>query len=221
MPQSYKIPQNVDLEDKIFGPLTLKQFLLALGAGVITFISYSVFYPVAPLVFWILTIITWGVTVAFIFVKPNDQPFSKYITSFLAFLLKPTRRVWKRIPSLGEIKLHDETSVPKVTRNEPSEDEVRSRLQHLSHVVDTRGWSEVDQADIGGRVTSEPEAKPNLNIFLADEDQPEDILKAEDEARGSDRSSSELDQMLKQGVSKPSLKKTSPTSVSQRPTPNV
>lgn len=205
MPQAYKIPQNVDLEDKIFGPLTLKQFLIALGAGVATFISFSFFYTLAPLVFWATAAIAWIIAAAFIFVRPNDQPFSKFIVSFIWFATKPNRRAWKRIPSLGEITLRDDTDVPKVARHsEPSEAEVRSKLQHLAHVVDTRGWSEVDEANVSGRVTSEAEAKPKLNIFMAEEDEPQDILAAEDVGDGSSgRASVDLERMLREGVSKP------------------
>ncbi len=206
MPQSYKIPQNVDLEDKIFGPLTLRQFLMALGAGAVTFVSFSIFYTALPLLFWLSTLGAWAAAATFIFIKPNEQSFTKYMASFVAFATKPNRRIWRRIPSLRNVRLHEAT-VPKVVKQGPSEDEVRSKLQKLAHVVDTRGWSEVDQADVSGRVTSETEAKPKLNIFLADEDQPEDILQAEDEDHGSDRTSSGLEQMLKRGVSKPTLRK--------------
>lgn len=203
MPQAYKIPQNVNLEDKIFGPLTLKQFLIALGAGIVTFVSFSIFYTLSPLVFWAITVIAWAVAGTFIFVRPNDQPFSKFIFSFIWFATKPSRRAWKRIPSLGEITLRDEHAVPKVTRKQPSESEVRSKLQHLAHVVDTRGWSEMGDDDTAGRVTSEAQAKPKLNIFMADEDQPQDILAAEDVGDGSGRASNELDRMLREGVPKP------------------
>lgn len=205
MPQAYKIPQNVDLEDKIFGPLTLKQFLIAMGAGLTTFISFSIFYTAAPFLFWAITAVAWVVAAAFIFVRPNDQPFSKFIFSFIWFATKPSRRAWKRIPSLGEVTFRDESDVPKVSkRREPSESEVRSKLQHLAHVVDTRGWSEVDENDdVGGRITSNAQAKPKLNIFMADEDTPEDILAAEDTGQGHDRASNQLEQMLRDGVPKP------------------
>lgn len=205
MPQAYKIPQNVDLEDKIFGPLTLKQFLVALGAGLVTFVSFSVLYTAVPFLFWAVTILAWATAGAFIFIRPNDQPFSKFVFSFIWFATKPSRRAWNRIPSLGEIALSDDTVAPKVQKREtPSETEVRSRLQHLAHVVDTRGWSEIDDSDdVGGRVTSDSSARPKLNIFMAEEDKPEDILEAEETGRRSDRTSRELDQMLKEGVPKP------------------
>lgn len=209
MPDSYKIPQNVDLEDKIFGPFTLKQFLYILGAGVVTFFSFSTFWSAAPAVFILIAFFTWVVAGAFVFVRPNDQPFSKFAFSFLWFSLKPNRRFWKRIPSLGEIEFFDkaiEKAEPKDSR--PSAEEVRSRLQRLAHVVDTRGWSDIDEdeADIASRVTS-GEAKPKFNIMMSEAEQPEDILAREEGAKGSDRATAELERMLKMGVSKPLIKK--------------
>lgn len=205
MPQSYKIPQNVDLEDKILGPFTLKQFLYLLAAGVLTFIHFSVWYTAAPPVFFTLTFFTWILAVAFVFIKPNDQPFSKFIFSFVNFALKPQRRVWRRIPSLDQIELHDSTEdIPQVAPG-PSPDEVRSRLGRLAHIVDTRGWSNLDtEGNVTGRVAA-GEATPKLNVETTDSDLPEDILAREEDQTGSDRTSAELDRVLKQGVKKPHL----------------
>lgn len=208
MPASYKVPQNVDLEDKILGPFTLKQFFYLLAAGLATFISFNIFYRLAPPLFVISALVIWGITGAFVFVRPNDQPFTKFFFSFLWFSLKPNRRVWHRLPSLGEIALSDtpeEKAPPQPA--EPSPDEMKSHLQRLAHVVDTRGWSDVDEeeADISARVTS-GEAKPKLNVYMTDSDQPEDILAAEDEQRGSDRATAELERVLKTGVAKPRVK---------------
>lgn len=206
MPATYKIPQNVDLEDKIIGPLTLKQFLYTLGAGMVTFVSFSVFYQVAAPLFYIITIFTWIFTAALVFVRPNDQPFTKFLFSFLWFTIKPNRRVWKRIPSLGEITLSDSTKKAAPEPDAPSAEQVKSHLQQLAHVVDTRGWSELDDG-VGERVVSSGAAKPRLNIVMSDMEEPDDILAAEDENRGSDRATAELDRMLRRGVAKPEISK--------------
>lgn len=204
MPATYKIPQNVDLEDKIIGPLTLKQFLYTLAAGMVTFVSFSVFYKAAAPLFYFITLFTWIFTAALVFVRPNDQPFTKFLFSFLWFTIKPNRRIWKRIPSLGEISLTDTAKKAEPVPDRPSAEQVKSHLQQLAHVVDTRGWSELDDG-IGDRVVSSGAAKPTLNIIMSDADQPEDILAAEDENRGSDRVTAELDRMLRQGVTKPNV----------------
>jgi PrgI family protein len=198
MASSYKIPQNVELEDKILGPFTLKQFLYLLAGGLVTFVNFSTVYTVSQGAFFATTFFTWVIVAAFVFIKPYDQPFAKFITSFISFSTRPSRRAWKRLPTLAEIKLEDHQAPPKVVKQEPSEEEVRSKLSRLAHVIDSRGWTGADDATTVGRVTSDAEAKPKLNIFLAHEDEPADILEREEEGHGSDRASANLDSVLKE-----------------------
>jgi hypothetical protein len=206
MAQSYKIPQNVDLEDKIFGPFTLKQFLYLLAAGIVTFISFSTFFSILPVVFYLITFVTWLATAAFVFVRPNEQTFAKFVTSFIWFTTKPQRRTWRRIPTLDQIKLQDEAPEVDPTPPEPNMDEVRSRLARLAHVVDTRGWSDVDEPDVAARINS-GEAKPEYNVSMTQSEQDElaadDVLASEDEEVGPSRATHELDRMLKDGVPRP------------------
>ncbi|MEX2209785.1 MAG: PrgI family protein [Patescibacteria group bacterium] len=202
MASSYKIPQNVELEDKILGPFTLKQFFYLLAAGLVTFVSFSAFYTASPPAFFMVTAFTWIIAGAFVFIRPNDQPFAKFISSFFSFYVRPSRRAWKRMPSLGEIKLEDRQAPPRVVQEEPSEEEVRSKLARLSHIVDARGWSEVDAAETTGRITSDVEAKPKLNIFMAQTEEPQDILEREEEGAGSDRASADLGQVLSQKIAR-------------------
>lgn len=210
MAQSYKIPQNVDLEDKIFGPFTLKQFGYLLAAGIFTFLGFSTFYSIAPAVFYLSTFFIWVLAIAFVFIRPNEQPFAKYIFSFINFATKPQRRIWQRIPTLEQVKLHDDAAAPAPAPAEPSLDEVRSRLGRLAHIVDTRGWSNInpEDADVATRVTG-GEAQPTVNVSMtqseADELAADDVLAAEDNEAGPSRAGAGLDQMLRDGVPRPQL----------------
>jgi hypothetical protein len=210
MPASYKVPQNVDLEDKIIGPLTLKQFLMALAAGLATFFWFQFFFIAIPGLFYGLTFITWVIAVAFIFVKPYDQPFSKFIFAFIRFATQPQRRIWKRIPTLEGISLTDTSEEQVQQAPRPSTEEVQSRLQRLAHIVDTRGWGDVGEDnsphDMAGRVTG-GEAQAKVNVEMTDSDPVEDILSREDEQVGSDRTSAQLERLLHSGVHKPTLAK--------------
>lgn len=209
MPQSYKIPQNVDLEDKILGPLTLKQFFYALFASLATFIAYQVAGQYSLFGFIFLAFLIWTIAIAFIFVRPNEQPFSRFITSFLNFVSKPQQRIWKRLPTLGEVSLVDAAAAPKVVDEGPTYDEVRSRLQQLAHVVDTRGWAAAD-AGMGQRVTG-GDAQTHYNLEMPQFEEPEDVLAEEDEGGGPGRASRSLDEMLRQGVKKPDLPDDAPS----------
>ena len=89
----FQVPQFIDIEDKIIGPLTLKQFLFLAGAGIIIFILNSI------LQFWlwiIISIVIAGAGMGFAFVKINGQPLSKVALNGLKYLIRPRLYVWQR-----------------------------------------------------------------------------------------------------------------------------
>jgi hypothetical protein len=94
----YKVPQNIDLEDKIVGPFTMKQFIYLLVAGGIAygwwnFLSqrYVGFMPAFLLVAAPVGLL--GVALAL--VKVNDRPFEIFLLNLFRFIFMPKRRVWK------------------------------------------------------------------------------------------------------------------------------
>ena len=90
----FPVPQNVDIEDKLIGPLTLKQFLYLLGGGILEFLYFSVFDME---LFLLLTIPTVGLAVALAFVKIYDKPFLDFVLIMLRFTVASRKRVWKRM----------------------------------------------------------------------------------------------------------------------------
>ncbi len=82
----FQVPQFTEIEDKVIGPLTLKQFLYLLVAGVSIFILYKLFNL---LVVIILSIPILCLAVALGFAKINNQPFINVIKNFFGFLKKP------------------------------------------------------------------------------------------------------------------------------------
>lgn len=133
----YLVPQGVETEDKIIGPLSFKDFIFVCIGTAIGFLgfrlgqSFSWFFliPFAPLSLLFL---------AFGFVKIGPQPFQKYFFSFLVFLFRPKKRFWKK----GTL-----AKIPTITPKKPKEEvkkiapeEAVSRLQEVSSIVDTRGW---------------------------------------------------------------------------------
>lgn len=94
---AFQVPQFIDVEDKIIGPLTLRQFLFVAGAALIIFLSNSV------LQFWLWIIVSIfvalvGFTLAFL--KINGQNFSRVAFNAIKYMIRPRLYVWQR----GEIK---------------------------------------------------------------------------------------------------------------------
>ena len=89
----FQIPQFIETEDKIVGPLTLKQLLYLTGAGALSFISFFIF------AFWawsILTAIAAIIGIGLAFGKYNGQPLIKVAVSAMGFLWKPRLFLWRR-----------------------------------------------------------------------------------------------------------------------------
>jgi hypothetical protein len=89
----FQVPQFIDVEDKIFGPFTFKQFVyLAGGAGS----SYALFkllpiYLSIPLILPIL-----GVALALTFYKINGKPFIEILQAYFVYIIKGKLFIWKQ-----------------------------------------------------------------------------------------------------------------------------
>ena len=82
----YQVPQFIELEDRIIGPLTLKQFLYLAFAGAFLFVFWFLF------VFYIWIIIAipiMALAATFAFLKINDRPFVYFFLSFIKYFAKP------------------------------------------------------------------------------------------------------------------------------------
>lgn len=100
----FQVPQFIDVEDKIVGPLSLRQFIyIAIAFGI-----SMIFYFTSNFFTWILiTLIAGGIAVAFAFVKINNQPFSKVLLAIINFYMKPKIYIWQP----------DHPDVPKTNEN--------------------------------------------------------------------------------------------------------
>ena len=89
----FKVPQFIELEDKIIGPLTLKQFFYLLGgAGVLIILWFFLKLGL----FLVLSIPIIGASAALAFYRPNGRPFIALITSFVGYLSKPRLYLWRK-----------------------------------------------------------------------------------------------------------------------------
>ncbi len=137
MPDKFIVPQFIDKEDQILGPITVRQFLISLGTVFAVFIEYKIF---AFVYFLLIGLMTLGAGAIFAFVKINGQPFHIFFINFLQTSLRPSQRVWDKNPLDAELR---EWIKPEVfTRVEPTmrkERPASTRLRDLSLTVNTGG----------------------------------------------------------------------------------
>lgn len=90
----FQVPQFIEIEDKIFGPLTLKQFLyLAGGAGAAIAMYIYIPYKIVAIIL-ILPMI--GFALALTFYKMNGKPFIDVVQAFFYYTLGDKLYLWKK-----------------------------------------------------------------------------------------------------------------------------
>ena len=88
----YQVPQFIEVEDKIVGPLTLKQFIYLAGAVGICVILFS-YLPIIFAVLLSLPVIGLGAALAFY--KMNGKPFISVIEAGFSYYTGKKLLLWK------------------------------------------------------------------------------------------------------------------------------
>lgn len=140
----FQVPQFIEIEDKIFGPLTIKQFIYIAGGAGLCFILFRLL----PLILVIpLGLIVIGFSLGLAFYQINNKPLIYIIQSAFGYFFSSKLYLWKKkdkspekaqailnnlpsqgpiyVPKLSDSKLHDLTwsldikeSLNPVTREE-------------------------------------------------------------------------------------------------------
>lgn len=88
----FQVPQFIDTDDKVVGPLSLKQFAYVAAAAILSALFYFFTYPWL----WVLaSIFFFGIAIALAFVKVQGRPFANVIVSAFNFYWKPQTYIWK------------------------------------------------------------------------------------------------------------------------------
>ena len=89
----YQVPQFIEIEDKIFGPLTLKQFLYLAGGGGLCLLFFTLL-PLYLAVFFMLPVIALALALAFY--KVNDRPFIVVVEHAFGYFFGHKLYLWKQ-----------------------------------------------------------------------------------------------------------------------------
>ena len=135
----YKVPQDVEADDKLLGPFTFRQFLYLLIAAGLIAIAVLLFK-----VFPLLAIIPLPPVLLLLALSlplKKDQPMETYLAALVSYYLKPRTRIWN--PGQAETTIR--ITAPKIiedsrTRNISGE-EATHRLSFLADIVDSGGYA--------------------------------------------------------------------------------
>jgi hypothetical protein len=102
----FKVPQFLEIEDKIFGPFTFKEFVYLAGGAGACFVLYKLlgfFWGVIPI------LVVGGLSLALALYRPNDKPFIEMFGAGILYLIQDKLYIWKK-------QSKDVTKVQKLTQ---------------------------------------------------------------------------------------------------------
>ncbi len=106
----FKVPQFIDIEDKLFGPFTFYQFVYLAGGGGLAFIVYKLlplWLALLPMLFFI------ALALLLTFYRINSKPFIYYLQAGISYALGSKLYIWKqRLVKPGD-KAVEQTAVPQ------------------------------------------------------------------------------------------------------------
>ena len=136
----FEVPQFIGVEDKIFGPLTIKQFIYLVGAGCLAYIGYR-YLPLVFAVLFGLPVLALGL--ALTFYRVNNKPFIFTLEAAVKYIMGARLYVWHKIEKGVVVKKEEERSpllyVPKMSG---------SKLKDLTWNLDVK-----ESASLGGKET--------------------------------------------------------------------
>lgn len=180
---SYKVPQDVEADDKLLGPFSFRQFIYLIVAVVGIAAGWGLFLLLPPLAILPLPIVLLFGALALPLRK--DQPMEIYLAAILSYYIKPRKRLWSPDGMLSLVEITAPKTPDTVRTKSLSQDEAAKRLGYLANISDTRGWA------VRG-ISTIPSSNQFTTDLMADAQTAEDIL---DESNNVTRN---LDQMIEQ-----------------------
>ncbi len=159
----YKVPQNIDLEDKIVGPFTMKQFLYLMVGGFILYgwWNYSNQFSSPPpmVIFAIVGLPVGLLCLCLAMVKVNDRPFEYFLLNIFKFMISPKSRKWT-----------GGYTPEAVIRANPAEAQQKKEVAKTEADLDSLAKSlEKQTATIQSKTPVAPQAKPKaVNLSVKD-----------------------------------------------------
>jgi len=163
----YKVPQDVEAEDKLIGPFSFRQFIYLIVAALGIFLAWLL-----SRVFIGLLIIPLPVVFAFLALAlplRKDQPMETYLIAMIKFFFKPRRRIWDPEGTISLVQIIAPRTAEGPQMKGFTGSEASQRLSYLAQVVDTQGWSTRGATSASDSLS---------DIFVAEASHAEDVLDA-------------------------------------------
>jgi len=135
----YKVPQDVEADDKLLGPFSFKQFIFLIVSAIGLGLAYALSRIMLPLALIPLPIAIFFAVLALPLRK--DQPMEIYLAAVISFILRPKVRIWQADGIETMIEVVAPRTDDKPLMKHYSQEEIQKRMSYLANIVDSQGWS--------------------------------------------------------------------------------
>lgn len=139
----FQVPQFIEVEDKIFGPLTIKQFIYLIGGAGLSFIVYTLIGNIFISIIVILPIM--GFALALAFYKVNNKPFINVVEAAFTYFVGGKLYIWKKVNKPIEQKAEAAAPAPDFYVPKLSD----SKLKDLTWSLDIKQSQNLAQNQAG------------------------------------------------------------------------
>lgn len=139
---TYKVIQDIEAEDKLLGPFSLRQFIYAIIVLVSLFVGFKMITTSGPIKYFTIILVPHTVFFA-VLAAPfgHDQSNEIWLLAKVRFFFKPRKRIWDQTGMKDLVTITVPKKIEKQLTKDFSRDEARNRLQALANTLDTRGWA--------------------------------------------------------------------------------
>jgi len=135
--QNFTVPQFIDVEDKIIGPITARQFIIMLFGFMLMILFYKIF---DFSLFIFSSLLVFAITGMFAFFRVNGMAFHFFVLNFIQTLKRPRLRLWNNeYNAMRIVEKEIEDNTENTYLPPPPKVFSKSRLSELALIVDTRG----------------------------------------------------------------------------------
>ena len=144
---TYKVLQDIEAEDTLIGPLTLRQCIYAAIAVVSLYLCFiAITKGAAFLIIFLLPFVAFGLFFAFPWSK--QQSTEVWALAKVRFYLKPRKRIWNQSGVKELVTITVPKNLKRADMSHLTPNEVKSRLKALADTIDSRGWA-IKNVDMG------------------------------------------------------------------------
>lgn len=115
----FKVPQFLDIEDKMFGPFTFREFVYMAGGAGLCFILYKLLGLILGA---IPILIIGGLSLALTFYRPNNKPLLDMLAAGFKYSTQHKLYIWKKSigkkPTNGQTISKDEEKIRMMSEND-------------------------------------------------------------------------------------------------------